>query len=131
MATDAIFDNGNTILVTTEGPGKLHLFSWGSTWSQKRTGFVETKRAGKSRFVIGFAYGYTNYAFYWEGEGKAEYRTSNDKTRHPVGNSWKQAVGVEFPNHHEAHMVEVPEEDFHGGLNGIQDVTVYLLSEQF
>ncbi|KIJ53140.1 hypothetical protein M422DRAFT_42925 [Sphaerobolus stellatus SS14] len=129
MADVPIFQDGNTILVIPHGPGKLHLFSWGSTEFQKRGGFVGAHRQGKSRFVIGFSYSFTHYAFFWEGEGEAHYRTSNDRTLHPVGKTWKHAIAVEMGKHQPVEM-EVTAEMLRGANLTAPDVTCYLLPER-
>ncbi|KAJ7983241.1 hypothetical protein DFH06DRAFT_1172747 [Mycena polygramma] len=69
--------NGLAPIVTAYGPGNLHHLAYASD-----LGAAGPNTAGKlpapanttedkTHFVVGFSYGYTGYAFYWDGEGPA------------------------------------------------------------
>lgn len=129
MAAHPIFHDGNAIIVTTEGPGKLRHFSYGSGNMQSRSGSVATTRHGVSHFVIGFSYTFPRYAFIWEGNGKATCCTSFNRQEHPVGKSWSDACLVEY-GHPAINRGALHESIFHGTLPNIDDTICYLLPEK-
>jgi hypothetical protein len=94
-----MFYNGDGVVVTATGPGKLHVLSFQSNarWSNI-VGYIETNRTGTTRFVISHAYTYERYAFYWEGSGTANYAKgiSPQARRRPLGNSWVNAAAVHW-----------------------------------
>ncbi|KAJ7661333.1 hypothetical protein DFH06DRAFT_1399162 [Mycena polygramma] len=48
----------------------------------------------KSHFVVGSSYGYTGYAFYWDGAGPAFWHVGGSTLAEPVGTSWTDATSV-------------------------------------
>ena len=92
-----IFRNGNGVIVNARGAGKLHLLSYGSNSSlPNHVGYIETSATGITRFVISFAYTFTRFAFYWEGNGEAAYGAGESLARYPIATSWDKAVVVEW-----------------------------------
>ena len=93
-----IFFNGNGIIVTTSGPGKLHLLSFASNSGiLNHVGVTETKSGGITRFLISHSYTFTKFAFYWEGAGEAVYGTPESLVRTALtAKSWVDAVGVDW-----------------------------------
>ncbi|KAK7439370.1 hypothetical protein VKT23_017594 [Stygiomarasmius scandens] len=88
----ALFTQGQTIIVVTRGPGKLHLLSYQSNNGSKEVvGSATTTSAGITRFVVGFSHYFTRFAFIWDGEGEATYSVGNGLQRLPVGKSWNHA----------------------------------------
>ncbi|KAJ7608223.1 hypothetical protein FB45DRAFT_389511 [Roridomyces roridus] len=83
-------------IVTTFGPGNLHHLAYAAGLSGliPVTGFVPTSNEGASRFLMGFAYEYTGFAFYWDGAGPASFRLGSSTQTNAVGNSWTNATGV-------------------------------------
>ena len=87
-----IFINGQTLVVTAIGPGKLHLFSYQSKKGYPDiVGAVTTSKAGETRFLISHTYSYQRFAFHWEGAGEAVYGIGASLRREWVGPSWKNA----------------------------------------
>ncbi|KAF9465967.1 hypothetical protein BDZ94DRAFT_1252703 [Collybia nuda] len=91
-----IFVRGHPLIVTTRGPGKLHLLTHGNPNLPSCNGSTETKNAGTTRFLISFSHNYTKFAFHWDGAGEAVYGVGSDLTRVPVGRSWSQASLVNW-----------------------------------
>lgn len=87
-----IFTNGQTLLVSTIGPGKLHLLSYQSNAKiTNHVGYIPTTKAGETRFVISHSYTFERFAFFWEGSGEAVYSVGTSLIRQPVGKSWDSA----------------------------------------
>ncbi|KAJ6546889.1 hypothetical protein B0H19DRAFT_244721 [Mycena capillaripes] len=87
------FFNGQGILVTTRGPGKVHLISFASNAGlYNHVGTITTTNQDETCFIISHSYTFTRFAFYWEGNGEAVYSIGSQLLRHPVGNSWSKAV---------------------------------------
>ncbi|KAF8583514.1 hypothetical protein K439DRAFT_1412034 [Ramaria rubella] len=123
----AVFTNGQCILVATHGPGKLHLYSYGSvTGLPGHVGTITTTRSGISHFVISHSYTFTRYAFYWEGEGSAEYHYGAQKGE--VGRSWNNASWTLWGNTY-VEPLEVSPNYFQGAVNRDNQVTCFLLPE--
>lgn len=92
-----IFSHGQGILVITRGPGKVHLLSYASdSDSAPHKGTTTTDLEGITRFLISHSYGYTKYAFFWEGAGQAFCTFGQDTNRVLVGTHWNAATCVEF-----------------------------------
>ena len=126
---ESVFSNGQGILVITEGPGKLHLYSYDAFSNLPgQLGFVETTRKGVSNFVISHSYFFTKFAFYWEGSGKAEFRIGHQPERKPVGRSWNQASSLKSGDT-EIKSVEVDPAAFKGAVNRNNHITCFLLPE--
>jgi hypothetical protein len=88
----AIFYGDQTLLILTEGPGKLNLLSYGSNAGiRNHVGAKTTSKTGETRWVIGHSYTFTRFAFYWDGAGQAYARIGNSYATTPVGKSWKAA----------------------------------------
>ncbi|KAJ7615987.1 hypothetical protein FB45DRAFT_801614 [Roridomyces roridus] len=83
-------------VVTTFGRGNLHHLTYGPLLSNlgSATGFVPTSNEGASHFLLGFSYGYSGYAFYWDGAGEAFFQLGDSTETLAVGNSWTNATGV-------------------------------------
>lgn len=91
--TNAIFYNGQGILVSTFGPGTVHLLSYASNAKLPSViGSTTTDRDGITRFMISHSYTFDKFAFYWEGSGEAFCGVGEGMARQPVGNSWKAAT---------------------------------------
>jgi hypothetical protein len=87
-----IFTNGQTLVVTTTGPGKLNLLSYQSNGGVVNVvGSVSTSKAGETRFLISHSYTFERFAFYWDGAGEAVYGIGASLLRQPVGRSWSNA----------------------------------------
>ena len=93
-----IFANGNGIIVTASGPGKLHLLTFASNGGiVNHVGVTETKKAGLTRFLISHSYTFTKFAFYWEGAGEAVYGTTESLVRTAlIAKGWADAVTVDW-----------------------------------
>jgi hypothetical protein len=85
-----IFRNGNGVIVNfATGAGKLHLLSYASNSGVANdAGYIETTASGITRFVVSFAYTFTHFAFYWEGNGQAVYGAGDSLARYPIAKSW-------------------------------------------
>ncbi|KAK7439310.1 hypothetical protein VKT23_012803 [Stygiomarasmius scandens] len=95
-----MFVQGQTIIVTTRGPGKLHLLSYQpNNGSKDHVGSTTTTNTGITRFVVGFSHYFTQFAFYWDGEGEAVYSIGNHLQRLPVGESWNHASSAPWGGH--------------------------------
>ncbi|KAJ7771523.1 hypothetical protein B0H16DRAFT_1364103 [Mycena metata] len=96
-ASIVAFNSGNGVLVTTRGPGKVHLISYGSNGGlPNHVGTITTANSGVTRFMISHSYTFTGFAFYWDGTGEAVFSIGNQLLRQPVGNTWAQAVNVPY-----------------------------------
>jgi len=89
-----IFQNGQCLIVTTRGPGKLSLLSYQGPPNSDANGSLSTTSTGVTRFLISFSHCYTQFAFYWDGAGEAVYSIGNGLERKPVEKSWAQASHV-------------------------------------
>lgn len=88
----SIFVNGQCLIVTTRGPGKLSLLTYESNnGGVNVNGSLSTESAGVTRFLISFSHNYTRFAFVWNGTGEAVYSIGTGLERKPVGRSWSQA----------------------------------------
>ncbi|KAJ7671016.1 hypothetical protein B0H17DRAFT_948497 [Mycena rosella] len=97
MATPHAFQNGVAPIVTTRGPGKIHLISYGSNAGlENHVGTITTTNAGQTRFLISHSYTFTGFAFYWDGEGEAAWTLGDMLVRQPVGRSWAEASVVQW-----------------------------------
>ncbi|KAF8521657.1 hypothetical protein JB92DRAFT_2889918 [Gautieria morchelliformis] len=130
-----IFFNGDALLVTTHGPGNLHLYTYGDVPERKKVGAyygsVHTPRSGVSNFIITYSYHHIKYAFYWDGEGKAECHVrwnSNPKTYPVAGKGWSQSSWVKMGDT-EVSVLDVSPSYFSGASNAGNKVTCYLLPE--
>ncbi|KAF8583520.1 hypothetical protein K439DRAFT_53049 [Ramaria rubella] len=124
----SVFSHGQGIIVTTHGPGKLHLYSYGSTGKPPGVyGSTTTTRSGISHFLISHSYTYTKYAFYWDGKGPAEYHWGGKKG--PVGKNWNHSSWVHWGNAY-IEPLEVSPNYFHGASHQENNVTCFLLPEQ-
>lgn len=90
--TMSIFHNGQALIVTTRGPGKLHLLSYqNNAQGVNVVGSTQTSSSGVTRFLISFSHHYERFAFHWDGAGEAVYGLGNGLERKPVGRNWQQA----------------------------------------
>jgi hypothetical protein len=90
-----IWSNGQAIIVTTHGPGRLHLLSYQNNARGLNTvGGIRTTSNDTTRFLISFSHHYERFAFYWDGAGAASYAIGASPDRKPVGRSWQQACYV-------------------------------------
>jgi hypothetical protein len=93
----AIFIEDQTLLVVTDGPGKLTLLSYGSNDGiRNHVDAKTTSKTGETRWVIGLSHTFTSFAFYWDGPGQAYARIGNSFELTPVGKSWKAASQVNW-----------------------------------
>ena len=127
-----VLANGRGIMVTTHGPGKLHLYTYISTKPGVggHYGFLETHSPGISRFVIGKSYDYTHFAFFWDGKGNAQYSVGDLPQKHVVGHNWATSS---FWNTTYWYIVpvEVTANYFAGAVNNKQHITIYRIPEDF
>ena len=92
LVMSGIFTNGQTLVVSAVGPGKLHLLSYQSNAKiVNHVGYIPTSKTGETRFVISHSYTFTKFAFFWEGSGEAVYGIGTSLVRSPVGKSWNSA----------------------------------------
>ncbi|KAJ7491149.1 hypothetical protein FB451DRAFT_1222219 [Mycena latifolia] len=95
MAAVQAFQNGVAPIVTTRGPGKIHLISYRSNSGlRNHVGSITTTNAGETRFLISHSYTFTGFAFYWDGEGEAVWTLGDMLMRRPVGRSWATASAI-------------------------------------
>ncbi|KAI9507838.1 mucin-binding lectin 1 [Russula earlei] len=74
----AIFVNGQSVNVTTWGPGHLYLYTGGSNvGAPSCVGGTATTNEGITRYIISFSHNFTKFAFYWAGQGEAVYHIDN------------------------------------------------------
>ena len=93
----SIFKRGNSVVVTTRGPGHIHLLSYDSNSKlTNHVGVTPTSNTGETRFLISHSYTFTKYAFYWDGAGEAVYGIGTGLERRPVGRSWTSASMVSW-----------------------------------
>ena len=129
MAKQPVFFHAQGILVTTEGPGKLYLYSYGGSGSFIGVyGFVETTRPGVSHFIISHSYNLIKYAFIWDGKGKAEFRIGQQPEKKPVGRNWNEASWLQWGDT-EIWPLEVGPAYFQGAVNRDNLITCFLLPE--
>ncbi|KAK6980672.1 hypothetical protein R3P38DRAFT_2746710 [Favolaschia claudopus] len=97
------YTNGLAPIVTVRGPGNLHHLSYNSVGGFGNVvGIMPAPVAANAsdsnntitKFLLGFAYSYTGYAFYWDGAGPAFWRVRGTQFTEPVGTSWSAATGV-------------------------------------
>ncbi|KAJ7748872.1 hypothetical protein B0H16DRAFT_1725263 [Mycena metata] len=103
MSDDIIaFRNGNGVLITTQGPGRVHLISYASNHQLENVvGTIGTHNSGVTHFMISHSYTFTGFAFYWDGSGEAVF-TIGDQPQtlcQPVGSSWTKAVNIMYGGH--------------------------------
>ncbi|KAF8522858.1 hypothetical protein JB92DRAFT_1672107 [Gautieria morchelliformis] len=122
-----IFANGEGILVTTHGPGQLHLYSYGAlSGLPGHYGTVSTSRSGVSHFIISHSYLFTKYAFYWDGQGKAECQVGAGPQTYPVGKSWSESSWVKWGDT-EITTLDVSPDYFGGAVERNNLVTCFLI----
>jgi hypothetical protein len=97
----SIFTNGQGIIVSARGPGKLHLLTFKSIVSGAGdvVGTITTAPSTPdkvTRFIISFSHNYTKFAFFWDGAGQAVFGKGQDLVRQPLGNSWNVATTVDW-----------------------------------
>ena len=92
-----IFFNGECLVVTTRGPGKLHLLSYKvNVANDAVVGYGTTSNEGVTRFLISFSHNYNAFAFMWDGQGEAVYGVGTGLQRLPIGRSWDQASALQW-----------------------------------
>jgi hypothetical protein len=94
-----IFIDGQALVVTTRGPGSLHLLTYSKDPTSSFGKFVRptsTSNAGTTRFLVSFTHNYDGYAFHWDGAGEAVYGIGANLERKPVGRSWKNASAISW-----------------------------------
>lgn len=88
----SVFTNGNSLVVSTRGPGKIHLLSYQSNGKiTNHVGSLATNNEGETRFLISHSYTFERFAFFFEGAGEAVYGMGSSLMRQPVGKSWNEA----------------------------------------
>ncbi|KAF8881502.1 mucin-binding lectin 1 [Infundibulicybe gibba] len=93
----APFANGEGIIVTARGPGKVHLLSYQSNAKLAAViGATTTNNTGTTQFLISHSYTFDKFAFYWEGEGEAVFGYGQDLVRSSLGKSWSNAAMVVY-----------------------------------
>jgi hypothetical protein len=93
----SIFIGDQTLLVMTDGPGKLTLLSYGSNAGIRNiVGAKTISKPGETRWLIGFSHTFTRFAFYWEGSHQAYARIGNSFETIPVGRSLRAASQVNW-----------------------------------
>ena len=133
MAKQPVFSHGEGILVTTDGPGKLHLYTYGASnpklvYLPGQFGFVETTRNGVSHFIISHSYYFTKYAFYWDGKGPAEFRIGQRPEKKHVGKDWNHSSWLKLGDK-DIWPLEVSPNYFQGAVNKRNQITCFLLPE--
>ncbi|KAJ7501947.1 hypothetical protein B0H11DRAFT_690862 [Mycena galericulata] len=89
------YTKGIAPIVTVCGPGNLHHLTYSSVEGiENVVGAMPTTNEGTTNFLLGFAYTWRGYAFYWDGAGEASWRMENSTVVEPVGTSWTDATGV-------------------------------------
>ncbi|KAJ7429318.1 hypothetical protein B0H11DRAFT_2146446 [Mycena galericulata] len=89
------YTNGIAPIVTVYGPGNLHHLTYTSAAGLgNAVGLMPTTSTGTTNFLLGFSFDWRDYAFYWDGAGKAFWRMANSTAVEPVGTSWADATGV-------------------------------------
>jgi hypothetical protein len=89
--------NGNGVIVSARGPGKVHLLSYASNSNlPAHVGTTTTTSGGITRFIISHSYTFTKFAFYWDGEGEAGCGKGQGLVRQPVGKSWEAATTADW-----------------------------------
>jgi hypothetical protein len=87
-----VFFSGTPLVVTTHGPGRLHLLTYDSVNKLPPVvGYTQTTATGETRFLISFSYYYVKYAFFFEGAGEAVWSIGSSLQRQLVGKSWADA----------------------------------------
>jgi hypothetical protein len=86
---------GKGIVITTRGPGKVHLLSYANnSGTSPHKAITTTSRKGTTRFVISHTFNFTKFAFYWDGASQASCTTGEDTGTVPVGTGWNAATCV-------------------------------------
>ncbi|KAK6978092.1 hypothetical protein R3P38DRAFT_2720330 [Favolaschia claudopus] len=94
------YTNGIAPIVTVRGAGNLHHLSYGSDGGIVNcVGIMPAPVAANdtntvTNFLLGFAYSFEGFAFYWDGAGSAFWRIAGSPFTEPVGTSWSAATGV-------------------------------------
>ncbi|KIJ53145.1 hypothetical protein M422DRAFT_85738, partial [Sphaerobolus stellatus SS14] len=129
-----VLSQGRGILVTTHGPGQLHIYTY---FAQKpggplipggHLGFLQAHSEGISRFIIGKSYNYTHFAFYWHGKGHAEYSVGDLPQKHRVGRNWATS-SFWHTGYWYILPLEVTQAYFAGAVNSKQHITIYRIPE--
>ena len=93
----AIFIEGECLVVTTRGPGKLHLLTYKVNIANDAVvGYGTTSNEGVTRFLVSFSHNYNAYAFMWDGQGEAVYGVGTGLERRPIGRNWTQASAIQW-----------------------------------
>ena len=88
----AIFTYGQTLVISTTSPRKLHLLSYQSNEGiQNHVSYILTSKTGETRFMISHSYMFEKFTFFWEGSGEAVYGIGMSAVCQPLGMSWDSA----------------------------------------
>ncbi|KAK6988041.1 hypothetical protein R3P38DRAFT_3445490 [Favolaschia claudopus] len=127
------YTNGLAPIVTVRGPGNLHHLSYNSVGGFGNVvGIMPAPVAADNttavtKFLLGFAYSYTGYAFYWDGAGPAFWRVRGSQFTEPVGTSWAAATGVPWGD--QINLGVNVESEVATAVNRDNQVIVYIDSE--
>jgi hypothetical protein len=123
-----IFRNGQGIVITSNGPGKVHLLSYASNAGiVPHEGTTTTNREGVTRFVISHSYTFTKFAFFWEGVGQAFCAIGEDNNKVPVGTSWTAATCIAWSG--SSFTSENVSSCTAGGVNRDNQVTCFIIPD--
>ncbi|KAI9507839.1 hypothetical protein F5148DRAFT_1201497 [Russula earlei] len=125
----AIFVNGQSVNVTTWGPGHLYLYTGGSNvGAPSCVGGTATTNEGITRYIISFSHNFTKFAFYWAGQGEAVYHIDNHLVRKPVGKSWNEASYIPW-GANEVQTADVSA-DVQSALARDEETTVFVIHDK-
>ena len=95
--TMSIFVDGRALVVTTRGPGKLHVLWYDNNQGRPNIiGATQTNNNGVTRIIISHNHYFEKHAFFWDGAGEAVSSVGSDLFRRPVGGNWSQASLVQW-----------------------------------
>ncbi|KDR77697.1 hypothetical protein GALMADRAFT_411187 [Galerina marginata CBS 339.88] len=92
------FQYGQGVIVDANGPGRIHLLSYGANQASNTAhiGTITTASEGKTRFIISHSYDYTKFAFFWDGAGEAVSGLGQQPFNQAVGKSWEEATCADY-----------------------------------
>jgi len=123
-----IFKDDQCLVVTTRGPGRLHLLSYQSNGGlTNNVGSRPTTNSGVTRFMVSFSHTYERFAFIWDGDGEAVYGVGHGLKRLPVGKSWGQASAIEWGS---STVTTTDVSKLVGPLSGNTNITCFIIPDK-
>jgi len=127
--SDLFYVNGQGVVVSTTGPGKIHLLSYAANTATNTAhiGTITTASEGRTRFIISDSYDYNKFAFYWDGAGEAVCGKGQHLLRQAVGRNWREATCADYNT--SAFVTRDVTADTTGALNRDNRVTCFIIPD--